>query len=181
MRASNLFPLLLFQGALLLLVGCADWQHDVVIQNVAFSMERVEDNWLVIGQVKEDTIIGGRPCKHGWVHLRPNGVPVGFTASRKIDLGKFMIPADTWVFQNDNGIVTVCAFPRDTEIQGHMCQGSGDQKVSRLRSIPADRSENTFSARTPSSKGFLAKAVFSTNRLNFTKTVTSKNAFSTKN
>ena len=127
MKSTNLSwpaPLLLLTAALLL-AGCSDWRYDVTVQGVAFSKVRIEDNGLVIGQLKEDTLIGGRPCKQGWVHLRPNGVPVGFTASREIDLGRFTIPADTWVFQNEDGIVTVCAFPRDTEVQGHLCRGSG--------------------------------------------------------
>ncbi|HTZ21276.1 MAG TPA: hypothetical protein VMC06_10375 [Opitutaceae bacterium] len=115
-------------AAALLLAGCFDWQHDVTVQGVAFSKVRVEDSGLVIGQLKEDTLIGGRPCKRGWVHLRANGVPVGFTASREIDMGRFKIPADTWVFQNQDGVVTVCAFPSDTEVQGHLCRGSGGPK-----------------------------------------------------
>lgn len=125
---SSWLPLCFFPAAALLLAGCFDWQHDVTVQGVAFSQVRTEDNGLVIGLLKEDTLIGGRPCQRGWVHLRPNGVPVGFTASREIDLGRLKIPAETWVFQNDEGVVTVCAFPRDTEVQGHLCRGSGGPK-----------------------------------------------------
>ena len=125
---SHWCVLVCFQAAVLLLAGCFDWQYDVTIKGVAFSKVRTEDNGLVIGQLKEDTLIGGRPCKRGWVHLRLNGVPVDFTASRDIDLGRFRIPAETWVFQNEQGVVTVCAFPRDTEVQGHLCHGSGGPK-----------------------------------------------------
>ncbi len=125
MKTTNSILLLLVQAASLFLAGCFDWKHDVTVQGVAFSKVRIEDNGLVIGQLKEDTLIGGRPCKQGWVHLRPNSVPVGFTSSREINLGRFTIPADTWVFQDENGVVTVCAFPRDTEVQGHLCRGSG--------------------------------------------------------
>lgn len=122
---SPWLTVLLFQAAALLLAGCRDWQHDVTVQGVAFSKVRMEDNGLVIGLLKEDTLIAGRPCRQGWVHLWPNGIPAGFTASREIDLGRFKIPAETWVFQNRDGVVTVCAFPRDTEVQGFPCRGSG--------------------------------------------------------
>lgn len=105
--------------------GCFDWQRDMTVRGVAFSKVRTQPDGLVIGELKEDTVIGGRPCKQGWVHLGPNGVPVGFNASREIDLGRLTIPAGTWVFQNELGVVTVCAFPRDTEVQGHLCRGSG--------------------------------------------------------
>jgi hypothetical protein len=125
MKTTKSSWLLLFQTMALFLAGCSDWRYNVTVQGVAFSRVKVEDNGLVIGELKEDTLIGRRPCKRGWVHLRPNGVPVGFTASREIDLGRLAIPADTWVFQNEGGAVTVCAFPRDTEVQGHLCRGSG--------------------------------------------------------
>jgi len=113
-----------FPVAALLLAGCFSWQYDVVVQGVAFSQVRTEGD-VVIGQLKEDTVIGGRPCKQGWVHLRSNGVPVGFTAARDLDLGRIKIPAATWVTQNKNGVVTICQFPRDTEVQGHLCRGGG--------------------------------------------------------
>lgn len=122
---SKGLTLLLFPAAALLLAGCFSWQYDVVVQGVAFSQVRVESDGLVIGQIKADTLIGGRPCKQGWVHLRGNGVPVGFTAAREIDLGRFKIPADTWVSQSKEGVVTICQFPRDTEVQGHLCCGGG--------------------------------------------------------
>jgi hypothetical protein len=125
-RSHWFTPLLL--ATALLLAGCFDWQHDVTVQGVAFSKVRVEDSGLVIGLLKEDTLIGGRPCKRGWVHLNAKGVPVGFTAAREIDVGRLKIPADTWVFQNQDGVVTVCAFPGDTEVQGHLCRGNGGPK-----------------------------------------------------
>jgi hypothetical protein len=125
---SSWLGLVWIQAVALLPAGCFDWKYDISEQGVAFSKVRYEANGLIIGTLKEDTVIGGRPCKQGWVHLRTNGVPVGFTASREIDLGRFTIPADTWVFQDQNGVVTVCAFPRDTEVQGHLCRGSGGPK-----------------------------------------------------
>ncbi len=52
-------------------------------------------------------------------------MPVGFTAFQEIDAGRFKIPQDTWVEQNKDGVVTVCSFPHDTEVQGHLCRGGG--------------------------------------------------------
>ena len=105
--------------------GCSDWQHNVTVSGVAFSKVRIADDGLAIGQLKADTIISGSPCKQGWVHVRANGVPAGFTASQEIDVGRFKIPVATWVFQDKEGVVTACAFPRDVEVQGHWCSGSG--------------------------------------------------------
>ena len=124
----NLLALVFLQAAASVFCGCYRWHYDVSEQGVVFTRVRTEANGLLIGELKEDTTIGGRPCKRGWVHVTPNGVPVGFTASRAIDIGKLKIPAGTWVFQNKGGAVTVCAFPGDTEVQGHVCRGSGGPK-----------------------------------------------------
>ena len=149
--------LLLFQAVALLLTSCSDWKYDVTVQGVAFSQVKIEDDGLVIGQLKEDTLIEGRPCKRGWVHLRPNGVPVGFTASREIDLGRFTIPADTWVFQNEEGVVTVCAFPRDTEVQGHLCRGSGGPKGVQAAFYPSGSLKEYFLGRDTRIEGIPCK------------------------
>ena len=125
---SNLLAVVFLQAAVSVFFGCFRWQYDVSEQGVVFTKVRTENSGLMIGELKEDATIGGRPCKRGWVHVMPNGVPVGFTASMSIDLGRLRIPADTWVFQNKDGVVTVCAFPGDTEVQGHLCRGSGGPK-----------------------------------------------------
>jgi hypothetical protein len=107
------------------LTGCLDWQQNVELHGVKFQTARVQDNGYVIGSIAADATVGGRPCRAGWLHLHPNGTPAAFTASQDIALPRFTIPAGTWVFQNSGGIVTVCAFPRDTEIQGQLCSGNG--------------------------------------------------------
>jgi len=101
------------------------WQKNVTMHGVNFEKAKVDQRGFVTGSVAADTTIGGRPCKQGWVHLHPNGVPASFTASADIPLGRFFIPSGTWVFQNEQGIITVCSFPRDVEIQGHVCRGGG--------------------------------------------------------
>lgn len=121
---GRLFALVLCIAALLI-AGCSDWQYNVTVMGVAFRKVRMDKSGLVIGVLKEDTFIGGRPCQRGWVHLYSNGVPSAFTAAKPIDLARFTIPAESWVLQNLDGIVTVCAFPRDTQVQGHLCRGSG--------------------------------------------------------
>jgi hypothetical protein len=103
--------------------GCFDWTENVELHGVKFQKARVQENGFAIGFIGGDAVIAGRPCRKGWVHLHPNGIPAGFTASRDIALSRFTIPAGTWVFQNTDGVVTVCAFPRDLEIQGHECRG----------------------------------------------------------
>jgi hypothetical protein len=155
---SHWFALSLVQAVLLVLCGCFRWQYDVTVRGVAFSRVKIEDNGLVIGQLKEDTIIGGRPCKKGWVHLLPNGVPAGFTASKDIDLGRLQIPADTWVFQGNDGVVKVCAFPRDIEVQGQLCRGSGGPEGVQAAFYPDGALKEFFLARDTLIQGIPCKA-----------------------
>jgi hypothetical protein len=79
----------------------------------------------MIGRIPADTVVHDRPCRKGWLHLHPNGVPSAFTAAQEIRLARVTIPAGSWVFQDPEGVVTVCAFPQDTEVQGHRCRGTG--------------------------------------------------------
>jgi hypothetical protein len=87
-------------------------------------MAKIDQQGFVIGYLAADTTIAGRPCRKGWVHLYPSGNLAGFTAASDIVLSRFVIPAHTWVYQNKDGIITVCAFPSDTGVQGHVCRGS---------------------------------------------------------
>ena len=93
-----------------------------------FESTHTSESGLIIGKLKSDAWLGGRLCRRGWVHLHPNGIPAAFTSATSIDLGKFTVPAGTWVLQDSNGVVKICAFPGDTEIQGHLCRGSGGPK-----------------------------------------------------
>jgi hypothetical protein len=115
-------------AGLLLAGGCDDWQRNVTLHGVAFSVVKTEPDGFLIGRIEADTVIGDRPCQKGWLHLHPSGVPAAFTAAREIALGRGTIPTGTWVFQNPAGVVTVCAFPRATEVQGHLCRGTGGPK-----------------------------------------------------
>ncbi len=81
-----------------------------------------------IMRLDEDVVVQGRPCKAGWLKLHPNGVPSSFTTSQEIRVGKIMLPADSWVMQDEKGVVLACALPRDMEIQGLMCRGTGGAK-----------------------------------------------------
>jgi hypothetical protein len=105
------------------LSGCFGWQDNVVLHDVAFQKARVDEHGYVIGRIAEDRTVGGRFCARGWLHLHPNGTPAGFTAAKDFPLGRFTVPAGTWVYQSPDGVITVCAFPRDVEIQGHRCRG----------------------------------------------------------
>ncbi|MFI5336895.1 MAG: hypothetical protein ACHQ5A_08930 [Opitutales bacterium] len=110
------------------LAGCSDWRFNVVENGVTYARIRVVRDGFRIGELAQDATIGGRACRKGWVHLHANGVPAGFTAAQPFPLGPNTVPAGTWVFQNEAGVVTVCSFPRDIVIQGYPLRCSGGPK-----------------------------------------------------
>lgn len=112
----------------LLCGGCFDWRYDTTERGLRFERMRTEQNGAIVGQLRADSIVSGRACRRGWIHLHPNGVPAGFTAASTFTIGRLEIPAGTWVVQNDAGEVTVCAFAHDRDVQGQACRGTGGPK-----------------------------------------------------
>lgn len=118
-----------------------------------------------IMRLSEDVVVRGRPCKRGWLRLHPNGVPSSFTTSREIKFGKLTIPADTWVMQNENSLVLMCALPRDMEIQGVLCRGTGGAKGVQVEVYPSGALKRVFLAQdaviqgVPCSSGLVSGAV----------------------
>lgn len=140
--------LLLGSACLLLTVGRgADWRHDVTLHGVAFSRVKTEPSGLLIGRIASDTVVRDRPCRAGWLHLRADGMPAAFTAACDIPLPRFTIPAGTWVRQHPDGTVAVCAFPRDTLVQGHLCRGTGGPKGVQTAFYPDGALKQFFLAR----------------------------------
>ncbi|HVU32794.1 MAG TPA: hypothetical protein VHE61_05130 [Opitutaceae bacterium] len=110
-------------GGLTCTAHCQTWDYNVTISGVPFSRARTTAAGVVIGYIDRDLTIGGRPCRKGWIHLFSSGAPAGFTNSKAIAFERFVIPAGSWVVQDRNGAVTICAFPHNIEIQGHVCRG----------------------------------------------------------
>ena len=129
----------LFLGAasLFLTAGfAADKQRDVTLHGVMFTKVRTGADGIHIGDIDTETVVGGRACRAGWLHLHPDGTPAAFTAAQDIVLPRVTIPAGTWVNQNPEGIVTTCAFPADTLVQGHLCRGTGGPKGAQTAFYP---------------------------------------------
>lgn len=143
------FPLsaFAFTGLLLATGLAAGWQRDVTLHGVLFTKVRTDDAGLHIGHIDTETIVGGRACQPGWLHLHPDGTPAAFTAAHDIVLSRVTIPAGTWVRQNPEGVITVCAFPADTPVQGHLCRGTGGPKGVQTAFYPDGALKQFFPAR----------------------------------
>jgi hypothetical protein len=122
----------------LALGSCSDWSNQsITVHGIRFTKFRTDDAGFAIGWIPQDTMIASRLCRKGWVHLHPSGIPAGFTAAEPIALGDFTIPAHTWVRQTPAAVITLCAFPSDTKIQGHWVHGTGGPKGTQTTFYPS--------------------------------------------
>ncbi len=141
---------LLTLASLLLLpaaVFAASWQRDVTLHGVLFTKVRTDGAGLHLGQIDTETVVGGRACRPGWLHLHPDGTPAAFTAAHDIVLPRVTIPAGTWVMQDAAGTITTCSFPADTMVQGHLCRGTGGPKGVQTAFYPDGAIRQYFSVR----------------------------------
>ncbi len=141
----------------LIFAGCSGWESGRTVYGVPFTRVRTDDHGFVIGVIAEDTVVAGRTCKRGWLHLHPNGTPAAFTAAAPVESGRLTAPVGTWVFQDDRGTVTVCAFPRDLEIQNHVCRGTGGPKGAQTSFYPDGALKEFFPAADTRIDGILCR------------------------
>lgn len=139
-----------FPGAILAfaLTACAQLQPTVNVGGTEFSQVKVDRRGFVIGLLPEDTRIGDRLCKRGWAHVHPNGVVAAFTAAEPFAFGQLVVPAGTWVRQDDRGHITYCAFPTATLVQGHWCRGTGGPKGVTTSFYPSGALKQFFPERS---------------------------------
>lgn len=142
MKALGLWILFAI-GLLPTLALAATWQRNVTLHGVMFTKVRTADDGIHIGEIDTETVVGGRACAPGWLHLHPDGTPAAFTAAHEIVLPRVTIPAGTWIMQDASGTITTCAFPADTLVQGHLCRGTGGPKGTQV-SFHADGSLRQF-------------------------------------
>ena len=115
---------------LLVLGGCAGWQEKNVVRNgIHFDKLRTEElrqepaATIIVGELAADSEIYGYPCARGFIVFHDNWQLREFKLTRVYPFREFRIPAGTWMFPDRHGNIKTCNFPRDVEIQGHLCRG----------------------------------------------------------
>lgn len=101
--------------------GCVEWEKDVVLNGIRFE-KFCRGNMM--GYLAEDTIIQNYPCKKSFVVFYDDWSLDEFQVSKSFEFNDFVIPAKTWVSLDKDGNITICMFPRDIRVQGHLCRGS---------------------------------------------------------
>ncbi len=110
------------------------WINHVKIENIEFKKIRYKvvksDTLLLIGLLKNESVIDNYPCAADWVHLSKKFKLQLFKLSSDISIEKLRLHKDTWVSLEKNAWYQ-CVFPKDTIIQGFKCMaGSGPDGIS---------------------------------------------------
>lgn len=121
-------PTIVLCSMCILLVSCHEWQKDVTVHGVHFEKVRKATSETIIGYTSHDVEVSGFLCKKGWIHFDSDkNLKLG-ALKKSIEYKGNTIPADTWIKPDAEQNIRVCAFPRDTLIQGQMCKGTGGSK-----------------------------------------------------
>ena len=110
--------------------GCKDWEHDVEKQGIHFKKIHQSAGGTYTGFMTENRTIQGFPCEKGWIHFDEDWHLLSFQLSNDFMYNSTLLPAHTWVHFpfRDSFSGYVCSFPRDLEVQGYLCSGTGGYK-----------------------------------------------------
>jgi hypothetical protein len=104
--------------------GCVAWQKDVVLNSIHFErFVYASYRGDMIGYLAEDTVIQDYPCKATFITFYEDWTLENFQLSEPYEFGKNLLPINTWIILTKEGHIRICQFPKDTEIQGHLCKG----------------------------------------------------------
>ena len=136
---------------LVIVISCSygqytSWEYDKKVNNIDFAKIRYginnNDTSVIIGFLKNKTVIQGYPCGADWVQFNKNWELTLFRLDDKIVINNFGFPKNSWIRQNNDKLV--CAFPNDTVIQEYLCRGSGGPKGVQTSIYPNGKLESFF-------------------------------------
>jgi hypothetical protein len=129
-RPGAILAWLCFVVIVISLSGCAGWQEkNITRHGIHFDKLRTEElqmqpgTTVITGRLAENSEIDGFPCARGFIVFHDNWTLKEFKLFRSHPFREFVMPTDSWVFPDRNGNIITCIFPRDVEIQGHLCRG----------------------------------------------------------
>lgn len=120
---------------LVMVISCSygqytSWEYDKKVDTIDFAKIRYginrNDTSVIIGFLKNKTVIQGYPCAADWVQFNKDWKLTLFRLDEKTVINNFAFPKNSWIRPNNDKLV--CAFPNDTMIQGYVCRGSGGSK-----------------------------------------------------
>ena len=108
--------------------GCAPWEvgadKNVVRNGIKYEVFRENDDGSTMGNLAEDTVIDGWPCRRGFINFHADSRLDECHLSREYERNGIVMPAGTRVFPDKSGNPGVCLFPHDVNVQGYPCRGN---------------------------------------------------------
>jgi hypothetical protein len=102
------------------------WENNKTIANIEFEKVRYKllkhDTILLIGYLKNETLIEGYTVAPGLVHFSKDFKIIYFKLAKPYKLEKAEIAKDSWVSLERSGYY-ICNLPLDESIQGYYCLG----------------------------------------------------------
>ncbi len=149
---SAMMVILIFVSSLFT-AGCSPWQvgaeRDVVKNGIKFDTFRESDDGTKLGVLTEDMVIDGWPVKKDFIVFHPDWRLDELQLSQDYERNGVFMPEGTWVFPDKRGNPTIVMFPRDVEVQGHLCRGSRMNKGGFMTAFYASGKLHWFYSRDP--------------------------------
>lgn len=136
---------------LLIAISCSygqytSWEYGKRVNNIDFTKIRYGvnngDTSVIIGFLKNKTVIQGYPCGADWIHFNKDWKLTLFKLDDKTIINNFEFPRNSWILNHYDKLV--CVFPGDTVIQGYLCKGSGGPKGVQTSIYPNGKLESFF-------------------------------------
>jgi hypothetical protein len=134
-------------AALVICSGCLhQWDQDVTRHGIHFKKLRVNSD-MAIGILSEDTVIEDYTCQKGWVHLTGDFKLRAFMTAKPVVYGAVTLPKGSWIRVREGGTFGPCALPGNTDIQGHLCKGTGGPKGVQTCFYPSGQLSSYFASK----------------------------------
>jgi hypothetical protein len=78
---------------------------------------------VTIAQLQNPTQIDGFSCAAGWIHFSESGHLQAFYLAENSTIQDNQLPKGTWIRLRADQTLQLCFFPKETIIQGYMCDG----------------------------------------------------------
>jgi len=110
--------------------GCKKWEYNVEKNGIHFKKMYQSKGGTNTGFMTENHTIQSFPCEKGWIHFKKDWRLLAFQLSKDFMFKGTLVPAHTWFHFTFHADRTgyVFSFPRDYEVQGYVCGGSGGYK-----------------------------------------------------
>ena len=157
---QTLLILTMFIIVCLCFYGCKKWEYNVVKNGIKFEKIYQSKGGTNTGYMSKNHAVQGFPCEKGWIHFKKDWKLLSFQLSKDFMYKGTLVPAHTWFHFPYHAERTgyVLSFPRNFEVQGYVCGGSGGYKGTHSGFYESGKLRSFFPPEDVIVDGFLCEA-----------------------